>query len=97
MLKIDWWEMIKILFDVFLNPKIWAPIVIFIIVMSIFKFGLKKLEKKIDDWKYKKKYSHLGSNNCPKCDGYLVERSGKFGTFLGCSNYPKCRYTKQVK
>ena len=31
---------------------------------------------------------------CPKCGGELKERKGKYGTFLGCSNYPKCRYTK---
>ena len=28
---------------------------------------------------------------CPKCgDGWLVERSGPYGGFLGCVNYPKC-------
>ena len=28
---------------------------------------------------------------CPKCrDGWLVERSGRFGAFLGCVRYPKC-------
>jgi len=31
---------------------------------------------------------------CPACDGYLVKRSGKYGEFWGCSNYPKCRYIK---
>ena len=30
---------------------------------------------------------------CPKCGGVLVKRSGKFGSFYGCSNYPKCDYT----
>lgn len=30
---------------------------------------------------------------CPKCGGMLVLRNGKYGKFLGCSNYPKCRYT----
>ncbi len=30
---------------------------------------------------------------CPKCDSQLVEKNGKFGKFLGCSNYPKCTYT----
>lgn len=30
---------------------------------------------------------------CPKCDGKLLERTGKFGVFYGCSNYPKCKYT----
>lgn len=31
---------------------------------------------------------------CPRCGGQLVARKGKYGTFTGCSNYPKCRYTK---
>ena len=30
---------------------------------------------------------------CPKCNGTLVRRTGKYGVFYGCSNYPKCRYT----
>lgn len=30
---------------------------------------------------------------CPKCGSTLVERNGKYGNFIGCSNYPKCRYT----
>ena len=29
---------------------------------------------------------------CPECtDGWLVERKGRFGQFLGCVNYPRCR------
>jgi len=36
------------------------------------------------------------SSRCPECGGDLVERSGKFGKFLGCSNYPKCKYTVNV-
>jgi restriction system protein len=32
---------------------------------------------------------------CPQCGGQLVERSGKYGQFFGCSNYPKCIYTKK--
>ena len=34
-------------------------------------------------------------NKCPKCGGQLVEREGKYGKFLGCSNYPKCMYTRK--
>ncbi|HEX75478.1 MAG TPA: hypothetical protein G4O12_02715 [Dehalococcoidia bacterium] len=33
---------------------------------------------------------------CPKCGGLLVRRNGKYGRFLGCSNYPKCRYTRSI-
>lgn len=31
--------------------------------------------------------------SCPSssCDGMLTPRSGKYGDFLGCSNYPRCR------
>lgn len=31
---------------------------------------------------------------CPRCGGRLVLRSGKNGQFYGCSNYPKCKFTK---
>lgn len=34
------------------------------------------------------------NNKCPKCGGQLVERTGKYGRFIGCSNYPKCKYTR---
>lgn len=38
----------------------------------------------------------ISSGLCPRCGGKLVQRNGKRGSFLGCSNYPKCRYTKNV-
>lgn len=31
---------------------------------------------------------------CPQCGKPLIMRFGRFGTFLGCSNYPECNYTK---
>lgn len=31
---------------------------------------------------------------CPYCGSEMVRRSGKFGNFLGCSKFPKCKYTK---
>ncbi len=34
---------------------------------------------------------------CPSCeDGQLSLKIGKFGAFIGCSNYPECRYTRQI-
>lgn len=30
------------------------------------------------------------------CGGIFVLREGKWGKFLGCSHYPKCRQTKQL-
>ena len=39
------------------------------------------------------KLDALASGRCPRCGGKLVVRSGKYGKFYGCSNYPKCKYT----
>lgn len=33
---------------------------------------------------------------CPKCGAELVKRNGRFGWFYGCSNFPGCRYTKNI-
>jgi DNA topoisomerase-1 len=34
---------------------------------------------------------------CPTCgNGRLSLKLGKFGAFVGCSNYPECRYTRQL-
>jgi DNA topoisomerase I len=34
---------------------------------------------------------------CPSCgSGRLNLKAGKFGAFVGCSNYPECRYTRQL-
>ncbi len=33
---------------------------------------------------------------CPKCsDGELIERDGRYGKFIACNNYPKCKYIEQ--
>ena len=39
----------------------------------------------------------IDNNICPRCGGQLVLRNGKYGSFYGCSNYPKCKFTKQDK
>lgn len=32
--------------------------------------------------------------DCPKCSQDLIIRWGRFGKFIGCSNFPDCRYTE---
>ncbi|HUH43002.1 MAG TPA: type I DNA topoisomerase [Sulfurimonas sp.] len=34
---------------------------------------------------------------CPKCGEELLLRSGRFGEFIACSGFPKCKYTEQVE
>ena len=31
---------------------------------------------------------------CPECGGALLLKWGRYGKFIGCSNYPDCRFTK---
>ncbi|MGD2146075.1 MAG: type I DNA topoisomerase [Anaerolineae bacterium] len=33
---------------------------------------------------------------CPRCGHPLVFRYGRFGKFIGCSNFPDCRFSKQI-
>ncbi|WP_121082229.1 type I DNA topoisomerase [Helicobacter pylori] len=35
--------------------------------------------------------------SCPKCGGELVKKNSRYGEFIACSNYPKCKYVKQTK
>lgn len=37
----------------------------------------------------------VANRRCPKCGGTLVKRKGKYGSFLGCLNYPNCSYTQK--
>lgn len=37
----------------------------------------------------------LTSTNCPSCGSKLSLRNGQYGAFYGCSNYPKCKFTKK--
>lgn len=38
----------------------------------------------------------LQQNICPRCGGTLNLRNGVNGRFYGCSNYPGCKFTKNV-
>lgn len=46
------------------------------------------------------KYPNLDFTNheiCPICGELLIKKNGRFGEFLGCSNYPYCDFTKNIK
>jgi len=34
---------------------------------------------------------------CPECGSELIKRSGRFGEFIGCKGFPKCRYTRSIE
>lgn len=34
---------------------------------------------------------------CPKCSGQLVYKKGRYGKFIGCANYPKCKHIEPLE
>jgi len=47
--------------------------------------------------KMEKKPAIETGENCPECGSPLVERKGKYGKFVSCSSFPKCKYIKSEK
>ncbi len=43
---------------------------------------------------YKDKEEYVG-RNCPVCGAPLVFKKSKYGEFIGCSNFPTCKYTEK--
>ncbi|HUD20779.1 MAG TPA: type I DNA topoisomerase [Candidatus Saccharimonadales bacterium] len=46
--------------------------------------------------KEEKQIAEEAKEKCPDCGGDLNVKQSRFGTFLGCSNYPKCKFTKSI-
>lgn len=53
--------------------------------------GVKEESEEVK--KIKEKYR---GEKCEKCGAEMIVRSGKFGPFLGCSAYPKCKTIKNI-
>lgn len=54
---------------------------------------------KIEDGKKNIKSQKIAipmDEKCPDCGGELVKRSGRFGEFIACSNFPKCKYSRNL-
>ncbi len=34
---------------------------------------------------------------CPKCESTLVIKTGRYGKFIGCSSYPKCKHIEPIE
>jgi len=62
------------------------------------KFYLPFLQKVEDGKKNIKslKVAIPTGENCPKCKSELLLRKGRYGEFIACSNFPKCKYTKNT-
>ena len=48
----------------------------------------------VDDMKKETELEYTGEV-CPECGSRLVYKTGKYGKFEACSNYPECRHIKK--
>ena len=58
-----------------------------------FEKDIKKVSKDTTDYKVKDK---ILDEKCPKCGHPLAEKHGRNGTFIGCTNFPECDFTKSI-
>lgn len=66
-----------------------------LLIIGVIEVVIILIRKKLRNISNKLRLSN--TENCPRCGGKLVENNSKFGPFLGCSNYPKCNFTKELK
>lgn len=70
------------------------------------KRGIWALNDNVPPWEFKRQKRlnprpkpmpiPAGARNCPmpECDGTLRTRHGRYGLFLGCSNFPRCKHSE---
>ena len=81
-----------------MNEVVWqltkgiAPMFILILFLMVVALIIKVLFIKTKD----NIIDRMGEK-CPKCGGNLKKKKGKYGYFIGCSNYPNCKYTSDIK
>ncbi|MFA7508427.1 MAG: type I DNA topoisomerase [Bacilli bacterium] len=63
--------------------------------LNDFYLDFEEKVKKADVVMYKDPVEETGEN-CPVCGSLLVIKQGKHGEFVGCSNFPTCKYTKKT-
>jgi DNA topoisomerase-1 len=59
---------------------------------------IEKLDSELADHFFPVGEDGQPQRGCPSCgDGSLSLRLGRFGAFIGCSNYPNCKFTRQLE
>ena len=61
-----------------------------------FRQKLEEVEKTVEALNLPKEEPELIGEDCPECGAPLVKRKGRFGEFIACSAFPKCRYSRPV-
>jgi DNA topoisomerase-1 len=73
------------------GTKTWVPV-----IRDFYEPFHKLLEKKTKSVKKEDLLEKVG-RQCPDCGGDLIMKFGRFGKFIACMNYPKCKYTEKTE
>lgn len=92
-LKVIGFDMLKVLFK------------LIEVIFSLFKQKnnseqkiINKTQKDYSATKIKENQVKVYAKNlCPICGRKLVKKNGKYGNFYGCTSFPKCKYTQDIK
>ena len=58
---------------------------------------IEKIDLSLEKHFFELKNDGSVNRKCPTCNnGELSLKLGKFGSFIGCSNYPECKFTRQL-
>ena len=64
--------------------------------LNLVKTYDKKQHVKSIKQRIQKREDSIKKNKCPQCGDNLTLRKGKYGNFLGCNSYPKCKFTRNI-
>lgn len=79
-------------FDTIANGKIsWVEI-----IKQFYLPFAENLENKYSELTKKELTEEKTKEICEKCGSPMIIKTGRFGRFLACSNYPQCKNTKQI-
>ncbi|EAI8624725.1 type I DNA topoisomerase [Campylobacter lari] len=57
---------------------------------------MRKIDEGKKNIKSQKTFTRL-DETCPDCGGELAIRKGRYGEFIACLNFPKCKYSRNLK
>lgn len=70
----------------------WIPL-----IRDFYEPFIKQIKEKEVQVETQKPADEVTDKICPKCGGQLVIKTGRFGKFLACSNFPTCKHTEPVE
>ncbi len=84
-------NMEEILDEIAEHKKDWQEV-----LKQFYEPFIKQIEEGKKNIPSQKVAKPLEGEFCPECGGQLLVRKGRYGEFIACSNFPKCKYTRQM-